>query len=73
MALHNYIHVLESSSHAAALKLLIEETLSSVFLNYLLNAINMVAFYNTEGQILTLPSFPDKQIYINACKNEVYF
>lgn len=44
-----------------------------MFLNYLLNAINMVAFYNTEGQILTLPSFPAKQIYINACKNEFYF
>lgn len=69
MALHNYIHVLESSSHIAALKRLIQEDLSSMFLNYLLNAINIVTFYNTEGQILTLPSFPAKQIYINACKN----
>lgn len=33
----------------------------------------MVEFFNIEGQILTLPSFPAKQIYINACKNEVYF
>lgn len=73
MVLHNYIHVLESSSYTAALKHLIQENLSSMFLNYLLNAINMVAFYNTEGQILTLPSFPAKQIYIKACKNEFYF
>lgn len=44
-----------------------------MFLNYLLNEISVVAFYNTEGQILTLPSFPAKKVYINACKNEVYF
>lgn len=63
MVLNNWIHVLECSSYTAALKYL-----SSTFLNYLLNEIDVVAFYNTEGQILTFPSFPAKKVYINACK-----